>query len=193
MHNYGTDSSEMAWTKFTIGLLSALSSVLGFWLIDINFGYLAALRFGAPVTLYGGLLLIYERCLWRVARRIGLSRVPDFAGTWRGTGVSSHASETFAAEFTIAQSWTRISIVGRFGQSESESGGFAFIRHRGPDAVLVHTYQNRPTTVSNDSLEMHEGTAELVLGPDGALRGRYYTGRGRGTQGTLNLTREPAE
>ena len=39
---------------------------------------------------------------------------------------------------------------------------------------------------------MHEGTAELTLGGDGTLTGVYYTGRGRGTYGTLTLTRDSA-
>lgn len=190
MHNYGTDTGEVGWTKFAIGLLSAVLSVIILYLVDIDLGFFAALRFGIPVTMYGGLLFVYERWLWRAVRPIGFPLVPDFAGTWCGTGVSSHECETFSVELTIAQSWTRISIAGRFGESESESEGFAFIRRRGPDAVLVHTYRNRPTTGSSTSMEMHEGTAELTLGRDGELRGRYYTGRGRGTQGTLSLTRE---
>ena len=69
------------------------------------------------------------------------------------------------------------------------STGFALITRRGSEAILTHTYQNTPTTVSNDALAMHDGTAELRLAEGGILSGIYYTGRGRLTYGTLELRR----
>ena len=192
MHNYGTDTGEVAWTKLTIGLVSAGVSIFVFWLVDVGIGYLAALRFGAPVTLYGGLLFAYDRWIWLQAHRIGVSRVPDLSGTWRGTGLSSHMQTEFDVRLAIQQTWSKMSIVGRFGQSESESTGFAFVRVRGSEAVLIHTYRNRPTDASED-MQMHEGTAELTLRADGTMDGIYYTGRGRKTHGTLTLRRASAK
>ena len=192
MHSYGTDIDEGRWVKIGIGLVSTTLAVIVFSSYDANLDFVTALRFGSPVTLYGALLWLYERWLWRAARRIGISHVPDLSGTWRGTGVSSHKETEFDVRLVIAQTWSKISIVGRFGQSESESTGFALIRARGSDAVLTHTYRNRPTDAEED-MQMHEGTAELTLREDGAMDGIYYTGRGRKTHGTLTLRRVSAE
>ena len=139
-------------------------------------------------TLYGVTLILYERWLWHPARRIGISQVPDFSGTWRGSGRSSHGGTEFDAEIEIAQTWSKISIVGRFGRSESQSSGFAFIRSRGMEAVLIHTYLNRPME-AGEGLHIHEGTAELTLRKDGSMNGTYYTGRDRATHGTFTLKR----
>ena len=98
----------------------------------------------------------------------------------------------FDVRLAIQQTWSKMSIVGRFGQSESESTGFAFVRVRGSEAVLIHTYRNRPTDASED-MQMHEGTAELTLRADGTMDGIYYTGRGRKTHGTLTLRRASAK
>ncbi|MDE0474504.1 MAG: hypothetical protein OXI50_08080 [Gammaproteobacteria bacterium] len=182
------DIDERRGVKIAIGLISASFAVVAFSSADVNLDYIAALKFGSPITLYGVTLLLYERWLWRPARRIGISQVPDFSGTWRGAGRSSHAATEFDAEIEIAQTWSKISIVGRFGRSESQSSGFAFIRSRGMEAVLIHTYLNRPME-AGEGLHIHEGTAELTLRKDGSMNGTYYTGRDRATHGTFTLTR----
>ena len=92
MHGYSTDSSER---RFVPLLLAAVAVVCA-WLCS---KLMAAAHFSTPwwldapssLAFYGVVNTLFDKHLWRnrLVRKLGLSRVPNLTGHWRGFLVSS--------------------------------------------------------------------------------------------------------
>jgi hypothetical protein len=195
MHGYSTDSNER---RFVPLLLAALAIVFA-WLSSKG---MAALHFSVPWWLdapsslffYGTLYALFDKHLWRnrLVRKLGLSRIPNLAGRWRGFLISSfdgHAKRHDVL-LQIFQSWTQISIYLTTITSMSRSC-LAEIQVSDPEGVsLIYQYENQPLSYAMKSMHMHYGTAMLRLSDGDTLTGEYYAGRDRRTYGRLCCWRE---
>jgi len=115
MHGYSTDSSER---RFVPLLLAAVAVVCA-WLCS---KLMAAAHFSTPwwldapssLAFYGVVNTLFDKHLWRnrLVRKLGLSRVPNLTGHWRGFLVSSFDGHVKRHDvlLQIFQSWTQISI-----------------------------------------------------------------------------------
>jgi hypothetical protein len=197
MHGYSTDSSErrivplllasvaitLAWLSFKI--LAVMHLILPWWL-------------DAPSTLgyYGALYALFDRHLWRsrFARKLGLVRVPNLTGRWRGYLTSSFDGHVKRHELiiNIFQSWTEIVVFLATETSISRSCA-AVIQVDDPDGLaLTYQYQNQPLAKAMKTMHMHYGTATLRMSDDDSLTGEYYAGRDRRTFGQICCRKEPS-
>jgi len=145
------------------------------------------------ITFYGVSYKIFDKWLWRkpIIRQLGLVRIPDLNGTWKGQIKSSYDDfkEEHDATVKIFQSWTQIEVV----QETKESKGRSFIaavHTKEPDAIrLFFMYQNIPEIDADPGMRSHFGAAQLILSADGkSLTGDYYNcGRDRTTWGKLHF------
>jgi len=132
MHQYATDSEE----KKLIILLLALFSVFATWLlyqlitlISTATGLTAPwwLEIPSIITFYGLSYGIFDKRLWKKSafRKLGLVRIPDMNGVWKGYLKSSHDQfkEEIGASIKIRQSWTQIEIC----QETKTSQGHSFV------------------------------------------------------------------
>lgn len=195
MHSYATDSNE----RKLVPLLLMIVSVLSVWFLNRA---LEILQFTLPwwidapsvVGFYGLFYTLFDKYLWRVStlRRIGLVRVPDLNGTWKGYIASSfdeHATK-HDATIELCQSWARISINLRTQKSKSNSLTATILTENPRATVLSYEYLNEPSSNAKTTMHTHQGTARLTLLPGGrALEGEYYSGRDRQNFGTLNFKR----
>lgn len=195
MHLYSTDSNERRVVPF---LLAALSIALA-WMLS---GFLAATQLSVPwwvdapssMGFYGALYALFDRRLWRnpFIRRLGLVRVPNLAGRWRGYLTSSfdeHVKHLYV-EVQIFQTWTQISIVLSTATSQSRSC-VAAIQAADPDSIaLIYQYENQPQASAPKTMHMHYGTAMLRISNGSLLTGDYYAGRDRGTFGRISCRRQ---
>jgi predicted pore-forming effector associated with SMODS systems len=195
MHGYSTDSNE----RRLVPLLLAALAIVFAWLSSKG---MAALHFSVPwwldapssLAFYGALYALFDKHLWRnrLVRKLGLSRIPDLTGRWRGFLVSSfdgHAKRHDVL-LQIFQSWTQISIYLTTISSMSRSS-LAEIQVSDPEGVaLIYQYQNQPLSYAMKSMHMHYGTAMLRLSDGDTLTGDYYAGRDRRTYGRLCCWRE---
>jgi len=196
MHGYSTDSSERRFAP----LLLATLAVLCAWLCS---KLMAAVHFSAPwwldapssLAFYGVLNTLFDKHLWRnrFVRMLGLSRVPNLSGRWRGFLVSSFDGHVKRHEvlLQIFQSWTEISLYLTTITSISRSC-VAEMQVSGPEGVaLIYQYQNQPLSYAMKSMHMHYGTAMLRWSEEGdCLAGDYYSGRDRRTYGQIWCWRE---
>ena len=196
MHPYATDSNE----RKLIPNLTAVLGVLAALALDRGLTYISLTVwwwFDAPAVIgFSGIFYIaFDKWAWKwgILQRIGLVKLPNLNGTWKGYGISSfdQHDESFEAAFTIHQSWSRISVAGRFGASNSHSVIGSVLIDDARGVVLSYDFISEPHADAEDTMQIHRGTAILILQPDGVkISGDYYTGRGRENYGRLELEKE---
>ena len=191
MHSYETEGRG----KVVVAIIAV--SVLLVWLLHVG---LAATNFEPRWWLsvpsfagcYSVLYWLFDRYLWRLGllRRLRLFRLPDLNGTWDGVVESSYNPDAGAhrVSVVIVQHWSKI--VLRFETEHSRSTTTTGRLRTGdlPNPELSYQYVNEPKPNAPVTMEMHRGTATLEL-TDFGLEGDYYTGRGRGEVGTVELRR----
>src|SRR5438093_12377362 len=115
MHGYSTDSSE----RRIVPLLLALLAIALAWATS---RFLAAAHLSVPwwvdapssIAFYGALYTLFDRFLWRSSfvHKVGLARIPNLTGRWRGylvTSFDGHAKRHYLV-IHIFQSCTQIFI-----------------------------------------------------------------------------------
>jgi len=131
---------------------------------------------------------------WQPLRKLGIIKIPYLGGNYRGHLWSSHDGheERYKCEFTITQTWSKIIVRGQFEQSRSFNG-ITGISVEGTDAPrLTYEYWNEPASGSQEAMNAHRGTIWFDIVQKGDrlhLDGEYYTGRGRGTSGRIELVK----
>ncbi|HKV63312.1 MAG TPA: hypothetical protein VJO16_15480 [Candidatus Acidoferrum sp.] len=178
----------------------ALLSVASAW---VSSRLLAAAHLSVPwwldapssLAFYGLLYGLFEKSFWRksLIRKLGLVRIPNLMGRWRGyliTSFDGHAKR-HSLVIHIFQTWTQISVFLSTATSMSRSCA-AVIQVDDPEGVtLIYQYQNQPLADAMRTMHMHYGTAMLRLSDEGCLAGDYYAGRDRRTFGRICCKREP--
>jgi len=149
-------------------------------------------------SIFGIFFWTFDNFIWKVSFIQKYTTMSDFEGTWEGVLKSSYdETKEFKVIMEITQSWSRISVVASFDESESwsDSAHIDLTHTRG--SLLKFTYANRSDNPSWDIRE-HRGETELFLkdydnttGNYTVLKGDYYNNRGKnGNVGTIYLSRK---
>ena len=195
MHTYTTDSNER---KF-VPLYIAGASILLAWGLNriLNFVQLTIpwwIDAPSVIGFYELLYTLFDKYLWklRIFRAIGIIKIPDLNGIWRGYVASSfneHAIK-YDATIRIFQNWTRIAIILETNYSKSNSLIAAIVMKNPSGIILSYEYLNEPKSNAKHTMHTHRGTARLTLKSEGkVLEGEYYTGRDRQNFGILRFER----
>jgi len=195
MHGYSTDSDE----RRVVPLLLAFFAISLAWLSS---KLLVVIHLAVPwwvdapslMAFYGVLYTLFDRYLWRnsLVSKLGLVRIPNLAGRWRGYLISSFDGHAKRHDLmiNIFQSWTQITVFLTTATSMSRSSA-AMIQVEDPEGVaLIYQYQNQPLADAIRTMHMHYGTAMLRVSNDGCLVGDYYAGRDRRTFGRISCRRQ---
>ena len=144
LHGYSTDSGERKIVPLVLGSVAIalawlFSTILAFMHLSLPWWV------ESPSTLgfYGILYALFDRILWRnrFVRKLGLVRVPNLTGRWRGYLLSSFDGHQKRRNLMINiwQSWTQISVFLTTETSISSSCA-AVIQVDDPDGLSL-TYQ----------------------------------------------------
>src|SRR5258705_3332131 len=195
MHGYSTDSDE----RRVVPLLLAFFAISLAWLSS---KLLVVIHLSMPwwvdapslMAFYGVLYTLFDSYLWRnsLVSKLGLVRVPNLAGRWRGYLISSFDGHVKRHDLiiNIFQSWTQISLFLATETSISRSCS-AVIQGDDPDGLsLTYQYQNQPLAKAIRTIDIHYGTAMLQMSDDNSLTGDYYAGRDRRTFGRICCRKE---
>lgn len=191
MHSYEKDEGNRA----IVAILGI--SVLLVWLLHegmdaIQFDPQWWISVPSFAGCYSILYWLFDRHIWNCGlfRKIGLVRLPDLSGKWVGEAKSSYSEygQAYPVTVVITQRWSKIAITLETERSRSDSTMARVKSVDSPNRELSYLYVNEPKLGAPSSMEMHRGTATLTL-TDSALKGNYYTGRGRREMGTLVLRR----
>src|SRR5262249_22836691 len=115
MHGYSADSYERRFVPLLLAALAIVSAWAASKLITAaHFSVPWWLDAPSSLAFYGAFYALFDKRFWRIAlvRKLGLSRIPNLAGRWRGFLVSSFDGHQKHHEvlLQIFQSWTQISI-----------------------------------------------------------------------------------
>lgn len=141
--------------------------------------------------IFGIIHLLYSNILWKTKKIKKLHHIPDLNGEWSGGYSSSFVDENGKEKVgdcsaTIKQNWNKISIKCIFGESSSSYSKTASLYVNDIEGVmLTFTYINDSKN-PNWETRKHDGCNILRCG-DGALDGKYFTDRGNGTHGRIQL------
>lgn len=148
--------------------------------------------------IFGIIYLLYSKFLWKTKVFKKFHNVPDLNGEWDGGYLSSYIDEfgrpkKDGCSATIKQDWNKISIKCKFGESSSSYSKTASLYVDDIEGVmLTFTYINDSKN-PNWEARKHDGCNIFHCG-DGVLDGKYFTDRGNGTHGTIQLMKtEPID
>ena len=196
MHGYSTDSNERRFVPLLLAALAIVSAWASSKIMEgLHFSVPWWLDAPSSLAFYGALYALFDKHLWRnrIVRKLGLSRIPDLNGRWRGFLLSSFDGHVKRHDvlLQIFQTWTQASVYLTTVTSMSRSS-VAVIQVSDPEGVsLTYQYQNQPLSYAMKSMHMHHGTAMLRLSDeDDCLAGEYYAGRDRRTYGQMWCWRE---
>jgi SMODS-associating 2TM, beta-strand rich effector domain len=196
MHTYTTDSSTF---PKIIALLAfaalAVSIALGAVaeLVRTNYGY--PIGGVSTLAIFGGLYWLTDNKLWRLTPFRQLLRVPDLNGHWLCNGRTTRRDgeardDSWTAQMTITQTWSRISVTLNTKESESYSTTASVTSNPDGNCRINFQYLNTPIPSAN-LLARHSGVCTLVFSHEGNnATGSYFTDHGRLTVGEMTLARE---
>ncbi len=141
--------------------------------------------------IFGIIHLLYSNILWKTKKIKKLHHIPDLNGEWSGGYLSSFVDENGQetvgdCSATIKQNWNKISIKCKFGESSSSYSKTASLYVDDIEGVmLTFTYINDSKN-PNWETRKHDG-CNIFHCEGGALEGKYFTDRGNGTHGRIQL------
>ncbi|NOH04960.1 MAG: hypothetical protein HND47_24800 [Chloroflexi bacterium] len=198
MHPYATDSDERIKVLLGIAFVSLLASWgLHSLFLALNFTPHWLLDVPSFAGFYYMFLKWFDKNLWRKSffQKIGLIKVPYIAGNWDGyinSSYDEHKSQ-ISATIQIKQTWTEIRITLETDNSISRSETASIITKTPDMALISYEYINEPKSQATSSMQIHRGTARheyQIVDTYEIFNGGYYTGRERGTFGSLYFKRE---
>lgn len=187
------------WLGTAAGGLAALATlaapILDRWLDKMHIAIGTPKWVIMPITASLAFAIVhfaFDKLLWRWPLVRALLKIPDLNGVWQVSGHTMNplegAPDTWSGELRITQTWEKIWVQLRTGQSSSTSKAASLIRQPGAGCVLMYSYRNEP--LMGEEISPHVGYAELTF--DEALRGadgEFFNSKGRVTFGRMNLTR----
>lgn len=190
MHGYASDNFFRGpKVYFILGVLAILaaSGLRALLALPLVASYVNTVAVTAG-AIYAGLIFLYEQWGWR-----WLSTLKNLNGTWVGSITSSHnGGASLPCVLRVRQTWTRMAIELETENSRSRTTMAALYDDQPGDNGLKYEYLSEPRNLATPTMQTHRGVSLLAISvePDGLrLKGDYFTGRGRNTQGEIALRR----
>ncbi len=189
MHPYSLDTLERKNILLFLGLASIVLTLIFYQILN-TYKIILYWWIESPSILffYGLLYTFFDK--WSL--RLGLTAIPDLNGEWKGylsTSFNKNATREKAI-LKIFQSWSEIKIVLATDNSSSYSE-VASLAIKPPEGkYLSYQYINEPSPSAAQTMNIHRGTARLILNKEmDSLSGEYYSGRNRQNFGSLYFKR----
>lgn len=191
---YATDSKErdtLAYWFAVVSVACAYGISVGVEAMKVHLPWWVALP--TPMALYLIIRGAFSRYAWRlgISRQMGIVKIPDLNGIYKGYLWSSHDErDKHPCTLIISQTWTDISIQGKFSKSNSFNMVTGISVEGTAAPRLTYEYWSEPSSDAAESMHAHRGTIWFDIIFDERtieLKGDYYTGRGRETIGRIEV------
>lgn len=159
--------SVIGWNEIT----ASLNDGIIFHFVYILFGY-----GGEAIGLTALIMTAFNLWIWKWKPvNVMLARAPILGKKYTGRLKSSYNQEEYDGELTVKQTFLKISVTFKTGESFSDSIMASIEVINGVNR-LVYTYINEPKGEIREKSPIHYGTASLRIN-DTVLEGNYYTDR----------------
>lgn len=144
-----------------------------------------------PLFVFGILYKLYEEKAWKWSILKKYHNLPDLNGIWQGELESSYKDQVsgnnkkIAMTLEIKQTWSKISFIAHYPQSDSYSHIAGIRINDIAGTVILFGFINENSNVDLSDTQ-YEGFNKLVLNGD-KLVGHYFTNRGEMTRGVYEL------
>jgi hypothetical protein len=191
MVEYSVDTNPRLRIYFGAAIISALLA----WSVSI-IPSMNAIRFAAPPAflIFGCVMWIFDRLLWRLPIVRALSGIPYLAGFWAGTikltKLTNDPPHVLQIGCYITQTWRKIDIIFESEKTISTTKVVGLFVENPEHIVVKYIYSVRPKTLLQSENLSGEGVSELrLLKRDGSdhLEGLSYSEKLR--RGDIQLRR----
>lgn len=184
MHGYSVSGLYRPTLIFPIAFLAILLCPAVNWCLSC-FGLIGSI---ASSSVFFGLLAWIEWHGWKITWWRKLFRTPNLNGVWKISGTTSGADGVerhWEGAVTIVQTWSRLSIALRTGESISQSTVAGITTVHGQGCFLVYNFENRRLIKEKELID-HRGTCEVLFANDfKTASGLYFTNHDRRTTGQI--------
>ena len=128
-------------------------------------------------TIYALLYILFDNVLWKVKWINKFLGIPNLNGVWKGKAKSSFdESKEYSMELTVKQTWSKISFVSEFldTNSKSQSNSAAFFIEANGDNKIGFSFVNNSREVNS---QQYEGYNILEIDDENEISGRYFNNR----------------
>jgi hypothetical protein len=145
-------------------------------------------------ALYGGLIVLYDRYLWRIRPFSYAAAVPNIGGKYEGTveilGTMGEAARELPVRAVVTQTWSKIEVVVESERTLSNVVMCGFLVDNPQRPHLVFTYLVRERVPHGTENRFGEGTQELQIEQGDAilLTGAFYSTKRH--RGSMRLRRD---
>lgn len=211
MHSYSIDNNSRKSVILGIVLICVIINMFLYTSLEQLFNYLGekysciqcilevldrwgvGINFLTVLALFTIIYLCYCKFIWKWRFVQKIHTVPNLAGKWKGTLITSFQENGKKKEMDVTlrikQDWNKISIISSFITSESCSKTASLYSDSNEGIVLTFTYNNTASGNVDWDSKMHTGCNILTLSEDkDILEGYYFTNRGvNGTHGSIKV------
>lgn len=176
MINYSTTDDQRDKIHFGIAAISiSISSFL--FLLDLS--YINKIIVPSGFVIYGLLIFLFDKCLWRIKPFSLFVNFPNLNGHWKGD------KELIV---TITQTWRKIDIVFRYPYTISNVSSATLYIDNDSNRFIKYIYTVKPVRPKIDRNLYGEGCCEIrIVEENGTIRleGNYFSSKLR--EGYFNL------
>lgn len=192
MHRYSIDNDYYVTILATITLFSAiLNAIINIIIIPTIITNNLLIQLACFIISFfisfEAILLLFDRCLWKLSFINKIIKCPNISGNWEGI-INNPDYPQIPAEVEIKQTWTKIIINLKTETAITKTKALTFFAEDSDNPELCYIYYNESTTTK---LKSHGGTGRLTFHKDkNSLEGDYYTDKHRKNHGTVVLNRK---
>jgi hypothetical protein len=179
MIHYAVNDGEREKLYYLIASISIATSSLLF-LIDLSLIDKFILPSG--FVIYGMLIQLYDKFLWKVKPFNYFNKLPNLNGKWTGKSYVTTGEEN-NLKVTITQTWRRIDIVVETNESISNICSATFYLDNEDNKSIKYIYSVKPIKPDTKFNKFGEGCVELryrEIDNNFILEGNFFSSKFRG-------------
>lgn len=196
LHFYSKDFPHSSRIHFVIAVISIAVFYLSYTFFpQIKFLKSIHISPAIALTIFGLLVIFFDRYVWKVLCWSKNIPVVDYSGTYEGSmvaidkdGVETH----HPVAIEIKQTWSKMQIIFKSGSAESVSISSSLIKSKveNENPFVWYNYFNEGYNDNGQRMGAHYGTTKLKFSTDKKnVEANYFTEQDRDSHGRFKLTR----
>lgn len=130
----------------------------------------------STAVIYKIIYWLYDECIWKCSLIKKWHNVPDLNGVWRGKLKSSYNNEIIDMKMEIIQTWTNITFLSTFKNSNSKSSNATIFIESEREVEIFFVYHNQSSDPTYGT-QSYDGCNKLSYDGDSKIEAVYFNNR----------------